>query len=498
MAIEILEFPTCFRINNTKENIKAMIDIMDDLTFIDYDGVPNPVGYSYDPNKGTLKIPKGYTLQRIQSKIKTKYTYEKIDALEVEHNDLGWDVHRTPYDYQMEIINETLRHFDKGHNQFIIDLVGGKGKTLTALFIASKLNVPILIICKSNELIKQWYSGLLEKTSLKIDDIYRLEGAGAINYIESMTYKHPVYISTHATIRNIISKFGYIVLNKALNRMGVGLKIIDEFDQEFKNIMDIDLNTPIMHNIYLTATTYKNSKNEDKVFQHAFKSIKRKGGEMFLDEIPKRDMKYVYIKTYPDPLDRKVVYNYNANEFNNYRYNTYLADKKRPYLIAMLRPFIEEFRDKSDKEDICVVYCEKKETCGIVAKILSTQFGIETKDIGIVNSDIDEYQKKENMKKKYICSTAKSLGRGIDLSLLTLGINLEVYAGESIFEQQVFRLGRTGGKHGTFVTFSDVSFSIIESWNTVKLEPGAALFDKVDLLYLDVTTGKFINRRDDL
>lgn len=83
---------------------------------------------------------------------------------------------------------------------------------------------------------------------------------------------------------------------------------------------------------------------------------------------------------------------------------------------------------------------KRKRLCGIVAKwILSTQFGIETKDIGIVNSD--EYQKKEEYEEKNISALInKSLGRGIDLSLLTLGINLEVYAGESIFEQQVFRL----------------------------------------------------------
>lgn len=480
--------------------MKAGIDIMNDLTYIDYDGISVPLGYYYDPVSSVLKVPRGYTLPRLQSRIKSAYEYTFIDMPDYEYNNAGWDVQKTPYDYQEEIIETITRAYDKGVTQYIIDLVGGKGKTLTSLFIAAKMNVPVLIICKSTELIKQWYSGLLNKTTCKVHDIYNLKGLGAVNYVESMTYTHPIYISTHATIRNIISTYGYKVFNRMLLKMGVGLKIIDEFDTEFKNIIDIDLNSAIKYNLYLTATVYKNGKGEDKVFQATFKGVKRIGGEMFEAEVPNRVCDWVIINSHPDPSQRNLVYNFNRKEFNAYRYNDYLfKSKKDDVLIPFMKEYIPKFRDTSDKDDVCIIYCEKKESCFIMSEILITYFEIPARDVGVVNSDIDEYNKNENMKKKYICTTAKSMGRGIDVSNMVLGINLEVYAGESIFEQQVFRLGRVGSiKEGRYVNLVDSAFAMIVTWNRAKLDLTDKLFKVFVKKYFDCESGEYKQREDEL
>lgn len=497
--MNVVEFSTCIKIEGTKEDVKAILNIMDDLTAVDYDGILLPLGYSADPTKGVLKIPKGYTIPKLRQRINIDFEYEKIDIPEPERNDKGWLLNKTPYEYQDTIKTTILRAFERGETQYIIDLIGGKGKTLTSLFIASELNVPTLIIAKSTDLIKQWVDGLLNKSDLTIHDIYQLKGAGSINYVESMNYTHPIYIATHATIRSIISNYGYVVFNKMLRKMGVGLKIIDEFDTEFKNIMDIDLNSAIRYNMYLTATVYKNNSSEDKVFQNAFKSVKRIGGDMFKHEKPNRRCEWVKIKSHPSPEDRNMVYNYKEQQFNNYRYCDYLFHRKRnTVLIPMITPYIEDFRDNSKKEATCVIYCEKKEACSIMAEILITHFNISSKDIGIINSDIDEYNKKENLKKKYICSTAKSMGRGTDITSTSLGINLEQYAGESIFEQQVYRLGRIGADEGLYVNFVDCSYTMIENYNVGKLDHVDELFKEFKVKYFNCETKEYVSSIKDL
>lgn len=509
ILLNIVELPTCFIIENVRDDIKAAISIMDDLTAIDYDGIPVPLGYKYDPimkpNKmniySRLIVPKGYTLAKIQSKTTYDYTYEKIDYMEPEPLGAKWTVNKTPFDYQDEIITTIMRAFNKGDTQYIIDLVGGKGKTLTSLFIASMLGVPTLVICKSTELISQWVDNLMKKTDLKTYDVYQLKGGGSVTYVESLSngITHPIYIATHATIRSIISTYGYIVINKMLAKMGIGLKIIDEFDTEFANIMDIDLNTMVRYNLYLTATVYKNNKSEDKVFQNAFKSVKRIGREMFPDEKPNRTCDWVISKSHPDPTERNMVYNFKTREFNAYRYNDYLFHKKRDsFLIPIITPYIKEFEETHKKENICVIFCEKKESCLIMSDILIHNFGIDPRDIGIVNSDISESDKVINKQKRYICSTAKSLGRGVDISSMTMGLNLEVYAGTSIFEQQVFRLGRTGGEEGKYVNFVDISFYMIENWNKGKLDYLDTLFKSYEYKYFDSIKKEFVKSERDL
>lgn len=498
--MKVYVLPTCYKVDGTKEDIKNTIEITQDLSFVDYDGNNVPLGHSYDSIKGTLKIPRGYGLRRIQS----KYSNPEIVTMNVSapkvNNDI-WTVKLKPFDYQEKII-ETIRYAfleeSSEQTQFIIDLIGGKGKTLTSVMLAAEFGVPILIIVKTNDLMKQWYDVLMDKTSLRFSDVYQIKGTGSVIYAQSMTYRHPVYITTHASLRSIIQTYGYKTLNEMIIRMGIGLKIIDEFDTEFKNIIDIDLNTFIPFNLYLTATVYKNNSGEDKVFQNAFKCVPRIGAEFFKEEVPNRTCEWVNYKSNPGRDERYLVYSFNK-EFSAYKYNDYLFVKKRDsVLIPLIKPYIDKFERYTLPTDVCVIFCEKKASCIIMSEILINVFKIPAREIGIINSDIDESEKKENFKCRYIISTAKSLGRGIDLKGIKMGLNLEQYSGTSIFEQQVFRLGRTGGNEGWFVNFIDCSYNMLKNWNRGKLFYTDKLFKEFKELYFDVKTETYVSSEDEL
>ena len=356
-----------------------------------------------------------------------------------------------------------------------------------------QLGAPALIIVKDKELKKQWTEGLFKSTNIKYDDICDITGSSSIVALECLHKPHPVYICTHAAMRNIIKDIGFKNLNRLLMKMGVGVKVVDEFDLEFRSTMEIDMNTAIKHNIYLTATPFKSSKNDNLVFQRVFGSVPRSGKEYFKDEVPNRDCEWVAYKSKPGPKERYLCFNFRG-DFSPFNYNQYLFNKKVEHIPKLLSRHIRDFLENYDKEDKCIIFAEKIETCTTMLNILHSKFNIPMKDIGIINSGVtDKAVREEMFSRKFIISTVKSVGRGLDIPNLVYLINFETYASMSLLIQQVGRVGRVGGKKGKFINFVDASFNHILQYNRGKLKELDNLFDKINHLFFKTETESYVN-----
>ena len=497
--MEISKFATFFKISGFDENMKATLDIMDSLSSYTFNGDKIPLGYMIDNRNKTMKIPVGYGLPALQ-RLYSKFTLNEGEHMYMPvtqcHKKLTVNI--TPFPYQASVLKDVMNVFSKD-TQVALNLPTGRGKTITALMIANQINAPTLIVVKDTELKKQWIKGICELYShcgISNDDIYNITGIGALSYIDSMYRPHPFYIATHAALRSIHDAIGYDKFNKQLYKMGVGLKIIDEFDLEFRNIIEFDLNTSIRYNIYLSATDFKSNKSDDLVFQRTFKHTFRTGAEYFKDDIPNRDCRWVYFKSRPNQKERFLAYNFRG-DFAHFNYNSFIFEKRLPVIKNLISPYIKEFMSEYAAEDRCIIYVEKIETCNIMYNLL-LELGIHHKYIGVVNSNIESVEKTKAFQKKIIVTTVQSCGRGLDLKNVVYAINFEVYASLSLLKQHVGRIGRVGGKRGVFVNFTDISYPEIIRYDTKKHGEIDTLFDKIEVKYFDAHNNVELSSRDEL
>lgn len=498
MSMRIMEFSTFYKIENVREAMRPTLKLMDSLTSYDLKGDKIPLGYLSDGNN--IRVGKGYGLKKLQELYGNIPVVKKDDLYMTYRKDhvKHLRIAKKPFDYQEVIFNKCIEHF-KTETQFIINLPTGKGKTMTALFIAQQLDVPMLVIIKDKNLKRQWFDKLHHECGIKYDDICEITGFGSVNYLESIKTPAPVYVMTHSSIRSIVGSLGWQKFNMLLYQMGIGLKVIDEFDMEFRNIIEVDLNTSIRYNLYLTATTYKSSKSEDVVYQNTFRNTVMCGKEFFVNEVGARIVDIVSFKSSPSSKERYLAYDFKGN-FTPYRYNDYLFTNKRETLIKILKPYIKDFLDNYDKEDLMTLHVEKKESCKIMQDILVYDFKIDISDTGILNSDTEDSIRHHVMKKKFIISTAKSCGRGLDIPNLVYLINLETFASTSTFEQQIGRIGRVGGKPGKYVMFIDRSYLPIIMFNKGKLSllEKSNIASEINYKYHNIQFDKYVNCVEDI
>ena len=496
--ISLIEaFPTFYRIQIAPNHIKGAIDLMGNLNATSFKGDILPLGYQYDYGKKTLKVHRGIGIKYL-SKFFPRYNLVFKDGMKIIELKEEFKVNKTPFDYQEKIRDSAISIYKDDINMdklFVCNLPTGRGKSLTTLFIAAMLKTPFLIIVKNEAIKNPWFKSFLKSTNLKMDtDIYEIVGGGGFNHILSMTKPYKGYVIKHQSIRHIIKEYGYIGLNKMLFKAGIGLKVIDEFDTEFSSTIDIDLNTAIKYNLYLTATVYKNEKTEDKVFQTTFQAVTKMGKEFFPDYKPNRIGELVYFKSYPDPKDRFGCLN-KVSDFSPYLYNDYLFDKRKEMLTDLIKPYIDKFKAEFPKESKICLYVEKKDSCKKMADILVKHFGVSLKDISIINDDVQN----KDYSKKWLISTNKSMGRGIDVDNLDFGLNLENYAGPSILEQQAGRFGRIGNpQEGFFATVVDCSYQYIKNWNNSKEERMKEFFKIVNKKYYNTKTKTYVTSEEDI
>ena len=129
-----------------------------------------------------------------------------------------------------------------------------------------------LVICHRAELLKQWYSTFIEKVGMDDSDIHTLTTEDFLAAEQMKLDLGDVYLLSHQTFRFALHAMNndFERVSKAIENLGIGLKIIDEAHLEFRNIVDIDMCMNIKRNLYLTATDGRSSKDENAIFKHVF------------------------------------------------------------------------------------------------------------------------------------------------------------------------------------------------------------------------------------
>ena len=461
--MKITKFTTFYKIefdkNNRKREMFYAQDLMDSLSTVNYiTEEKEPFCYILSPDN--LRVPRGIGDTFLMNKLNVYGNIHKGLAFPCD-NKKFFNVNKKPFPEQMKVITLALKEFRRGETQVIIDMPTGRGKTFTATAIASELGCNILVLVKTNTLLNQWAGekgSFANHTKLRQRYVCAMNGSKWFlsTYEEDLGYK--VFVTTHATLRSIIEQKGSPFVAEWCIKNKIGLKIFDEFDTEVDSMLKLDFTTSVRYNLYLSATTFKNGQFDDSAFQKMIKTIPKYGKD-FYTEKPNR-IAYVYgWESKPLQKARQSCYNFKGQ---------FVPDKHMAVAIAsegyfnILERIIRTHAIpiyEMDKGYKVVIMTGKIENCKLIKEWVMDKFNVPAKHISEFHSELPKGERANALTKPFIISITDSIGRGLDISKIKLTIDMETYAGGSIFKQATGRNGRVGGETGIYIKAVDKSFS---------------------------------------
>lgn len=436
----------------------------------------DPYAYkSYKSHYRCMKIPKGLLINYLKDcnlyatiKREADFPYKNIKEFKMINEPLN--------DLQKTVISDVVDTFKSGENRAIISLKTGKGKTYVATNIISKIKVRTLIMVKSIELKKQWVESFMRHTNCK--SIYTIDkGTDLVDLLQNENENPDIIICTHRSMSIFMNEFGAKDFGLLLLKLGIGMKVYDEFDLENASMFNMDMNSSIKYNLYLSATDYKSSRSENFIFKKIFLNVFNTGKEF--ESNTKRNALFILYNSNPSKAERGKCMQYSPEGmvFSYSRYHEYITNKFA--FSKILKRLWDKFISTRHHDKLkTVFFIGRKTTAEAFKGKLQKLIGLKDSDISILNSDTPKNDRQKAMESTLIISTSNSLGRGIDLKGLDTVIDFETRSSKSATNQVIGRVSRTGMKNvGTYIQFVDTAFPVVKRNYDRKVKDG--FFDEL-------------------
>lgn len=466
-----------------KEDIKLenRLNLMSKLSVLDYmDKTEIPTAYF--EMDGYITIPK-IKKELVEAILKTKLPTEKIvpqTEVNAIYNKLTFD----PLPHQVGILRDSVSHLKTSQDKRLcLCARPGFGKTYMAAYIIKELECKFMFVVYSGKLVDQTYEAFSKYFGAR--GLLMLKSSSMFREIKWKNVSG-VFL-THTMLQVLIKSYGVNeVIDTFQNKMGVSLKIVDEYDRNVKNLYFMECWSNFKYNLYLTGTKFLNLRPNDRIFQMIYRSVKTVGHDVRLPSIRHSIVvKYNFSPTRKEYMQATV----SDGKFFKLMYNECLA-RKDVLLDFIMKTFYKPdnsiMKSVLKEGDSIVIYCGRIENCNIVKEKLIENFGIAEKDIGIYNSGVKKATKVEAEDKPFIITTTDSMGRGYDNPKLRVLIFLEFNFGISSFTQNVSRVGRVGGKEGWVIEGLDQSFAKVVMHHKKKVADDIYKDLFKDMVYFEV------------
>ena len=387
--------------------------------------------YKYDRNSGLLHMPVNilpYFEQYLKSNL-VEYQIVSIPPNESVSIEIIATGNFKERDYQVGAIE-----FLSKPGMRALELQTGLGKSFIAVRSIMEIGRRALIIVPAF-LLNQWAEALVAICDTEISII---QGNKTIRELIDADYvtTTPVFLATVNTLQAYASGLevydSFPPFREFIRRMMFGAKIVDECHLNFNANMQIDIQSDIEHNIYLSATYIRSSSNSHRIFR-----------KIFPEEIKYEKMDY---KKYVNVTECR----YNLGEiadratitergYSQYRYEKFLLrNSKRlsDFLCRVLHPVIEKYylQVKRDGQKLLILV-GLKEFAELLAAwcqdnfpgLISSEYLQDTVDGVLETSDI-------------IISTLGSMGTGKDQKGLRTVILFVSFKKEARTFQSIGRL----------------------------------------------------------
>lgn len=198
----------------------------------------------------------------------TKQLFPKISI--EDRSKTHWDyAHIAPVQHNAEPRNQLQVDFinfgleaAKEKQKFAGILSPGTGKTFMACYMALKIGVRTLIVVPTSGIKAQWVETLVKMFKVPEERVLSVNSPEAFVGI-----KADFAVVSHASLAVLNKKYDLEAIMKT-NKFG--LKVIDEVQMWFHNIIKIDGSSNICHNLYLTGTFGRSGDEENDLYQTMF------------------------------------------------------------------------------------------------------------------------------------------------------------------------------------------------------------------------------------
>jgi len=367
----------------------------------------------------------------------------------------------------------TCIRVDSLDSLYVIDQCILTHNTFVASYCAVKVGAKALFIAPTSSTRNQWTETLVNM--LKVSPSAITTATTAREFIAAKT---DYVVTLQATLANINNNYD---LERILKDKQFGIKIIDECQMFFQNIIKVDGSANIAHNWYLTGTFGRSADVENKIYHEMFGKIK-------LFTVPDRK---------PTLFNRKPGNIYGEKPHMNvdmYWMDSGITEEQAESMRRATRygislPLYTEMVIPSDGTETIFIKkvlkiiktAERKTPYGstliLVPTIKSTEVlarhvrkSFPDKKVGTYHSHND---KKENARAKaeddILISTVKSAGTGFDRKGLAKLIVLEQFKSWILTTQVAGRLRRRDDGRETYMyDIVDRNIKQLRAWGSVR------------------------------
>lgn len=405
-------------------------------------------------NYGALKIPRGYGIDNVETALKDAgVPYQVIDRTYdfVSSDDIDIEMKLDP---KNDIQYNAIAFLDKtckGHQAFLT-LDVGMGKTYCAISHIANARKRAMII--SFNLSYQWQERIAEYTTLKNGtDVINIVGTQFFEDVIKGKTKNPkakIYLVTINTLTTLIDTYGKQEIQKAMDVLGIGIKIFDEAHTRYRMFNSIDLNAQVDETIYLTATPGRSREAEDRMYTKIYMSVPAYGSytaKMNNHYI----INYIVLDSHATAADR--VGMKTSRGLHSLKYTRFLMDK---WFDPMMRLIMSKFEPilKEDADGKVLIVTDWLQDIqnmkGWVVKHYP-QYSCGTYCLLIDK----KAEREKELTKRIIIGTVGSMQNGKDIANLRAIIPLTQFSSPIVTRQLLGRLRKLKDKHVYYWDIAD-------------------------------------------
>lgn len=214
-----------------------------------------------DPDGEKLGLPTG-----MEKTVKKMFPKAKF----IDKSDDYWPfAHISPVEHnakprnqlQIDFISFVLEQSKKKQKLAGI-LSTGTGKTFMACYSAIEVGMRTLIIAPTSAIKQQWVDTLTGMFNVPAEKVLFVKAPN-----QMINVKADFVVVSQASLAIINSKYD---LERILKDDRFGIKVIDEVQMWFKNIIYVDANANIANNWYITGTFGRSGETENRLYQEMF------------------------------------------------------------------------------------------------------------------------------------------------------------------------------------------------------------------------------------
>ena len=389
--------------------------------------------YRYDKVTGVLNLPINI-LRYLETYFRTMGVVFTINQIapnpSVDINIINSGIFEDR-DYQVDAVKFLInpKQYMKA-----LELQTGRGKTYIAIRTIMEIRKRAIIIVPAF-LMVQWNDSLTAMCDAKLGVI---QGSKSIQDIVNANYETDVdvFLASITTLQeyamggsiyNVMPPFSEFILN-----LQIGVKVVDECHLNFSANMMIDIQSDVEHNIYLSATYIRSSKNSHAIFRKIFPDeIKYDSG------VADRYVDVTEVQYSLGPIEKK---RYSVDRgYSQFKYEKFILrspQKLRDFINKVLYPVVEKYyiEKKRDGQKLLILVGLRE-----FAELLGQWFDNMYPNLKSV-AFLGGSEESELVESDIIISTAGSAGTGKDIKNLRTMLLFTSFSSEATTMQTMGRL----------------------------------------------------------